>query len=85
MRFQINNLYLFFNNTGFRLSSECKLDSFGKFDIKGLAVFNNCLKATDLMTNYFFNLGRFKTFLEDSCIIYKEATKCYFKKHVRSS
>jgi hypothetical protein len=79
MRLQINNLYLFSNNTGFRLSSECKLESFGKFDIKGLAVFNNYLKATDYITYYFFNLGRFKTFSEDSCIIYKEATKCYFR------
>jgi hypothetical protein len=75
MRLQINNLYLFSNNTGFRLSSKCKLDSFGKFVIKGLGVFNYYLRATDLITNYFFNLGRFERFSEESRIIYKEATK----------
>jgi hypothetical protein len=79
MRLQINNFYIFSNNIGFRLSSECKLESFGKFDIKGLAVFNNYLKAKDLITNYFFNLGRFKTFSENSRITYKEATRCYFR------
>jgi hypothetical protein len=30
-------------------------------------------------------LGRFERFSEESRIIYKEATKWYFKKHVRSS
>ncbi|WP_417904485.1 hypothetical protein [Candidatus Tisiphia endosymbiont of Micropterix aruncella] len=79
MRAQINNLSLFSNNTGFRLSSECRLDAFRKFDIKGLVVFNNYLKATDLITNYFFNLGRFKTFSEDSRIVYKEGTKCFLR------
>ncbi|MDR0774299.1 MAG: hypothetical protein LBE72_03185 [Rickettsia sp.] len=79
MRAQINNLSLFSNNTGFRLSSECRLDAFRKFDIKGLIVFNNYLKATDIITNYFFNLGRFKTFSEDSRIVYKEGTKYFLK------
>ncbi|WP_375330900.1 hypothetical protein [Candidatus Tisiphia endosymbiont of Oplodontha viridula] len=79
MRAQINNLSLFSNNTGFRLSSECRLDAFSKFDIKGLVVFNNYLKATDIITNYFFNLGRFKTFSEDSRIVYKEGTKYFLK------
>lgn len=79
MRAQINNLSLFSNNTGFRLSSECRLDAFRKFDIKGLVVFNNYLKATDLITNYFFNLGRFKTFSEDSRIVYKEGTKYFLR------
>ncbi|WP_342278822.1 hypothetical protein [Candidatus Tisiphia endosymbiont of Myopa tessellatipennis] len=79
MRAQINNLSLFSNNTGFRLSSECRLDAFRKFDIKGLVVFNNYLKATDIITNYFFNLGRFKTFSEDSRIVYKEGTKYFLK------
>ncbi|MFU7502999.1 MAG: hypothetical protein ACE1S7_06345 [Candidatus Tisiphia sp.] len=79
MRVQINNLSLFSNNTGFRLSSECRLDAFRKFDIKGLIVFNNYLKATDIITNYFFNLGRFKTFSEDSRIVYKEGTKYFLR------
>ncbi|WP_341747974.1 hypothetical protein [Candidatus Tisiphia endosymbiont of Dascillus cervinus] len=79
MRAQINNLSLFSNNTGFRLSSECRLDAFRKFDIKGLIVFNNYLKATDIITNYFFNLGRFKTFSEDSRIVYKEGTKYFLR------
>ncbi|WP_341754233.1 hypothetical protein [Candidatus Tisiphia endosymbiont of Dioctria rufipes] len=79
MRAQINNLSLFSNNTGFRLSSECRLDAFRKFDIKGLVVFNNYLKATDIITNYFFNLGRFKTFSEDSRIVYKEGTKYFLR------
>ena len=79
MRAQINNLSLFSNNTGFRLSSECKLNSFGKFDINGLVVFNNYLKTTDLITNYLLNLGRFKTFSEDSRIVYKEGIKYFLK------
>ena len=62
MRDQINNLSLFSNNTGFRLSRECKLNSFGKFDINGLVVVNNYLKVTDIITNYLLNIGRFKIF-----------------------
>ncbi|WP_375318771.1 hypothetical protein [Candidatus Tisiphia endosymbiont of Oplodontha viridula] len=79
MRAQINNLSLFSNNTGFRLSSECKLNSFGKFDVNGLVVVNNYLKVTDIITNYLLNLGRFKTFSEDSRMVYKEGIKYFLK------
>ncbi|WP_425363040.1 hypothetical protein [Candidatus Tisiphia endosymbiont of Hybos culiciformis] len=79
MRAQINNLSLFSNNTGFRLSSECKLNSFGQFDINGLVVVNNYLKVTDIITNYLLNLGRFKTFSEDSRMVYKEGIKYFVK------
>ncbi|WP_425360838.1 MULTISPECIES: hypothetical protein [unclassified Candidatus Tisiphia] len=79
MRAQIHNLSLFSNNTGFRLSSECKLNSFGNFDINGLLVVNNYLKVTDIITNYLLNLGRFKTFSEDSRIVYKEGINYFLK------
>ncbi|WP_341749633.1 hypothetical protein [Candidatus Tisiphia endosymbiont of Sialis lutaria] len=79
MRAQIHNLSLFSNNTGFRLSSECKLNSFGKFDINGLVVVNNYLKVTDIITNYLLNLGRFKTFSEDSRMVYQEGIKYFLK------
>lgn len=78
-RAQINNLSLFSNDTGLRLSSEFKVSDFGKVDIKGLVVLNNYQVTTDIITNYLFNLGRFKRFSDDSRAIYKEGTEYFLK------
>lgn len=79
IRAQINNLSLFSNDTGVRLSSEFKINSLGKVDIDGVIVFNNYQATTNIITNYLFNLGRFKTFSDDSRSIYKEGTQYFLK------
>ncbi len=77
---QINNLSLFSNETGLRLTSECKFnDIFKDFDIKGLIVFNNYAKIIDFVTNYIFKLERFKTFSEDSIYVYNEGIKDFLR------
>lgn len=77
---QINNLSLFSNNTGFRLTSECSLnDVFKDFDIKGLVVFNNYAKIINLVTNYVFKFKKFEKFSDDSLDVYKEGIKCFLR------
>ncbi len=76
---QIDNLSLFSNNTGLRLSKELKINLFGNFDIKGLVILNNYPKIIDLVNNYYFNLGRFKEFSSDSRNLYQQSTKYFLK------
>jgi len=79
VRGQVNNLSLFSNNTGFSLSSECKINSFGQFDATGLIIFNNYLKTFDIISRHVFNLGKFKMFSIDSQMVYKDGIKSFLK------
>ncbi|MCC8417182.1 MAG: hypothetical protein LN588_01375 [Rickettsia endosymbiont of Bryobia graminum] len=78
-KIDINNLSLFSNNTGFRLSSELKLGSFQKVNINGVMVLNNYTKPTSIIANYLFNLGKFKTFSDKSKNIYKATAQHFLK------
>lgn len=76
---QINNLSLFSNNTGFRITTEGKKDKLQEFNIKGLLILNNYRKPIELISNYILNLGRFKSFSEKSRIIYKDTLTTFLK------
>lgn len=79
LKAEINNLSLFSNNTGFRLSTEFKFGSFKEFNIDGVMVLNNYIKPINIITNYIFNLGRFKTFSDISKDIYKSNIRQFLK------
>lgn len=77
---QINNLSLFSNDTGLRLTSEIKLNEiFKDFDIKGLVVFNNYAKIIDIVTSYVFNFEKFTTLTDESHYVYREGIKYFLK------
>ncbi|XVN42036.1 MAG: hypothetical protein RCG15_04960 [Candidatus Rickettsia vulgarisii] len=78
-KIDINNFSIYSNNTGFRLSSEFSLSSFQKLNINGVVLLNNYTKPTSIITNYIFNLGKFKTFSDTSKDIYKTATQNFLK------
>ncbi len=78
-RAQINNFSLFSHNTGFRLTSEYKLIHFKEFESKGIIVFNNYSKPTTIITNYLFNLGKFRNFSQESKEVYKETITDFLK------
>ncbi|WP_375326914.1 hypothetical protein [Candidatus Tisiphia endosymbiont of Nemotelus uliginosus] len=78
-RAQINNLSLFSNHTGFRATMNSKISKLQEFDLHGHIMLNNYIKPTELIAHYILNLGKFKTFSEESRTVYTETIKTLLK------
>ncbi|WP_341793983.1 MULTISPECIES: hypothetical protein [unclassified Rickettsia] len=78
-RAQINNLSLFSGSSGFNLTNETTVNILKKSASKGIIIFNNYLKIIDIIGPYFYNLGRFKDFSDESRAVYKDALKAFLR------
>ncbi|MFY9589870.1 hypothetical protein [Rickettsia endosymbiont of Halotydeus destructor] len=78
-RAQINNLSLFSGNSGFNLTNETTLNILKKSVSKGIVIFNNYCKIIDMLSPYFYNLGKFKDFSDESRVVHKSALQSFLK------
>ncbi|WP_342270258.1 hypothetical protein [Rickettsia endosymbiont of Orchestes rusci] len=78
-RAQINNLSLFSGSSGFNFTNESTVNILKKSVSKGVIIFNNYFKIIDILGSYFYNLGKFKAFSDESRELYKNALKSFLR------
>ncbi|WP_341789351.1 hypothetical protein [Rickettsia endosymbiont of Polydrusus tereticollis] len=78
-RAQINNLSLFSGSSGFNFTNESTVNILKKSVSKGVIIFNNYFKIIDILGAYFYNLGKFKAFSDESRELYKDALKSFLR------
>ena len=74
---KINNFSIFSGETGVRLRNNIDLMDQLNLNINGLILLNNYPKILDLLSDYLYRLGKYKTFSEKNRNVYNDTLKSF--------
>ena len=74
---KINNFSIFSGATGIQLKNEIDLMGLLNVNINGLMLLNNYPVIIDIVSNYLYRLGKYKTLSDESRAVYKDTLKSF--------
>ena len=75
----INNLELASGKTGIQMRNDTTVFGYGKWHHKGDILFSNYSKLVDLLSNDFYNIGKYQPISDDARKLYIETNKHFVK------